>query len=82
MYTNNLITLILVLSALFLQTSDVESGVRSSSTASAAVKKASNMTQVKDGNVKMEGLISFTFSVLPFTIIIPLIYSPYATGHS
>ncbi|XP_022716239.1 transcriptional adapter ADA2b-like isoform X2 [Durio zibethinus] len=35
---------------------DVESGVRSSSssTASAAVKKASNMAQVKDGNVKME----------------------------
>ncbi|XWS12953.1 hypothetical protein CRYUN_Cryun37aG0134100 [Craigia yunnanensis] len=33
---------------------DVESGVRSSCTASAAVKKASNMAQVKDGNVKME----------------------------
>ncbi|XP_022720722.1 transcriptional adapter ADA2b-like isoform X2 [Durio zibethinus] len=35
---------------------DVESGVRSSSssTASAAVKKVSNMAQVKDGNVKME----------------------------
>ncbi|XWS18083.1 hypothetical protein CRYUN_Cryun32bG0011300 [Craigia yunnanensis] len=35
---------------------DVEPGVRSSSssTASAAVKKASNMAQVKDGNVKME----------------------------
>ncbi|XVE87647.1 hypothetical protein DITRI_Ditri19aG0004600 [Diplodiscus trichospermus] len=35
---------------------DVDSGVRSSSssTASAAVKKASNMAQVKDGNVKVE----------------------------
>ncbi|OMO65317.1 Zinc finger, ZZ-type [Corchorus capsularis] len=35
---------------------DVESGIRSSSgsTKSAAVKKASNMAQVKDGNVKME----------------------------
>ena len=70
--------MILVLSSLFLQTSDVESGVRSSNsnTASAAVKKASYMAQVKDGNVKMEGLISFTFSLFPFTIVIPLIYSP------
>lgn len=53
--------MILVLSALFLQTLDVESGARSSSnsTASATVVKVSNMNQVKDGNVKMEGLLSF-----------------------
>lgn len=48
--------MILILSALFSYTLEVESGVRSAATA--ANKKASNVAQVKDGPgvVKVEGV--------------------------